>query len=44
MKVSVVTPSYNQGKFIQRTLQSVASQGGGALTTGYAMLTDYDLW
>ena len=29
MKVSIVTPSYNQGQFIERTLQSVASQGGG---------------
>lgn len=28
MKVSIVTPSYNQGRFISRTLQSVASQSG----------------
>jgi glycosyltransferase involved in cell wall biosynthesis len=28
MKVSIVTPSYNQGQFIERTLQSVASQSG----------------
>ena len=26
MKVSIVTPSYQQGKFIERTLQSVANQ------------------
>lgn len=31
MKVSVVTPSYNQGQFIQRTLESVASQGGAEI-------------
>jgi len=28
MKVSIVTPSYNQGQFIERTLRSVASQTG----------------
>ena len=27
MKVTIVTPSYNQGKFIKRTIDSVLSQG-----------------
>ncbi|MDP2979195.1 MAG: glycosyltransferase family 2 protein, partial [Thiobacillus sp.] len=31
MKVSIVTPSYNQGQFIERTLQSVASQAGAVI-------------
>jgi glycosyltransferase involved in cell wall biosynthesis len=31
MKVSIVTPSYNQGEFIERTLQSVASQTGAEI-------------
>jgi glycosyltransferase involved in cell wall biosynthesis len=31
MKVSVVTPSYNQGQFIERTLQSVATQSGAEI-------------
>ncbi len=31
MKVSIVTPSYNQGRFIERTLQSVAGQTGAEI-------------
>lgn len=31
MKVSIITPSYNQGQFIERTLQSVASQTAPSL-------------
>src|SRR5260370_9526581 len=31
MKVSLVTPSFNQGQFIQRTLESVATQGGAEI-------------
>ena len=31
MKVSVITPSYNQGQFIERTLTSVACQGGAEI-------------
>ncbi|MFM7274894.1 MAG: glycosyltransferase, partial [Gammaproteobacteria bacterium] len=31
MKFSIVTPSYNQGAFIGRTLESVAGQGIASL-------------
>lgn len=31
MKVSIVTPSYNQGQFIERTLHSVANQTGAEI-------------
>lgn len=31
MKVSIVTPSYNQGRFIERTLKSVAIQSGAEI-------------
>ena len=31
MKVSIITPSYNQGKFIERTLRSVADQTGAEI-------------
>jgi glycosyltransferase involved in cell wall biosynthesis len=31
VKVSVVTPSFNQGRFIQRTLESIAMQSGAEI-------------
>lgn len=31
MKVSIITPSFNQGRFIERTLQSVANQTGAEI-------------
>lgn len=37
MKVSVVTPSYNQGQFIERTLQSVASQQAPGIEIGHVV-------
>lgn len=37
MKVSIVTPSYNQGQFIERTLQSVASQTAPGVETEHVV-------
>ncbi|MBA2710824.1 MAG: glycosyltransferase [Tatlockia sp.] len=31
MKISIITPSYNQGQFIERTLESVAKQSGAEI-------------
>ena len=37
-KVSIVTPSYNQGEFIQDTLQSVLAQVDGSFELEYIIL------
>ena len=31
MKISIITPSFNQGQFLERTLESVVNQSGGEI-------------
>lgn len=37
MKISIITPSYNQGKFLERTLRSVASQASPGIEVDHVV-------